>query len=142
MKVTLSFFGLISTVLILSSCSAMQKDCMSLVDDRNAYRNCLATQGDQASQYELGITAYEAKNYKTAINWLERAARPRAKQLPDYLDPVVKSRNEIAFEEDLVPEVSGHTGAQRLLVRIYELGIGVPVNVKQAKRYREMLNPQ
>lgn len=142
MKAYLRVLGFISAALFLSSCSTMQKDCMSLAGDRDAYRVCMATQGDQASQYELGVAAFEGQDYKTAINWFERAARQRAKRLPDYLDPVVKSRNEIAFEEDIKPEIPGHTGAQRILVRIYEQGIGVPVNLKQANRYREMLNPQ
>ena len=142
MKTYIRLFGIISVGLFLSSCSTMQKDCTSLSGDRDAYRDCMAVQGDQASQYELGIAAYEVEDYKTAIKWFERAARPRAYQLPDYLDPVEKSRNELTFEEDIAPEVPGHSGAQRMLVRIYEQGIGVPVNLKQANRYREMLNPQ
>ena len=106
-KVTIFVF----TLLLLSSCSTMQQDCRSLSGDRDAYRNCMADQGNQ-SQY------------------------------PAYLEGPAKSRSDIAYEEDMKPGLPGHNTALRMLVRIYEEGIGTPIDPKQAARYREMINPE
>lgn len=137
----MKYFLFKMAVLTLSSCTYMQTDCSTLVTDRHEYRNCMAAQGDPAFQYELGVEAFEAENYDTAINWLMRAAQPRSSTPPDYLDPQQSQRRDLTFEEDAVPMLPGHRGAQRLLVRIFEEGIGVPVNLKEAMRYREMINP-
>ena len=102
----------------------------------------MATQGNQTAQFELGMAAFEAEDYQLAIDWFERAARPRASQNPNYLDGPAKSRSDIAHEEDMVPGLAGHNTALRMLVRIYEEGIGVTVDPKQAARYREMINPE
>lgn len=125
----------------LSSCGYMQTDCRTLVGDRDEYRNCMAAQGDPAFQYELGVEAFEAENYEMAITWLKRAAQTRSSAEPNYLDPEQGQRRDLQFEEDAIPVLPGHRGAQRLLVRIYEDGIGVPVNLREAERYRAMINP-
>lgn len=127
--------------LFLSSCGYMQTDCRTLVSDRMEYRNCMAMQGDAAFQYELGVEALEAEQYDTAINWLKRAAQPRSSAEPNFIDPQQKQRRDLSFEEDAVPTLPGHRGAQRLLIRIYEEGIGVPVDMSEADRYRQMINP-
>ena len=137
-KVTIFVF----TLLLLSSCSTMQQDCRSLSGDRDAYRNCMADQGNQNAQFELGMAAFEGKDYDRAIDWFKRAARPRASQYPAYLEGPAKSRSDIAYEEDMKPGLPGHNTALRMLVRIYEEGIGAPIDPKQAARYREMINPE
>ncbi len=131
----------IGLLIALSSCGYMQTDCRTLVGDRTEYRNCMAAQGDAVFQYELGVEALEAENYDTAINWLKRAAQPRSPVEQDFLDPQQKQRRDLTFEEDAVPTLPGHRGALRLLIRIYEEGIGVPVDLTEADRYRQMINP-
>lgn len=137
-KITIFIFSL----LLLSSCSTMQQDCGVLAGDRDAYRNCMAEQGNQNAQFELGMAAFEGEDFDAAINWFKRAARPRASQNPAYLEGPAKSRRDIAYEEDIKPGLPGHNTALRMLVRIYEEGIGVSVDPKQADRYREMINPE
>lgn len=131
----------IISFLLLSSCGTMQTDCMTLVDDRDAYRYCMASQGNSPAQYELGVAAFEAEDFDTAISWLKRAARPKTSGMPSYIEPTVTDRRDIRSILENEPYAPGHTGALRLLVRIYTQGIGVPVDLKQAERYREMINP-
>jgi TPR repeat protein len=137
----MKYFLFIIVLFTLFSCNYMQTDCRTLVDNRDEYRNCMAAQGDAAFQYELGVEAFEDENYDTAIKWLKRAAQPRASAEPNYIGQEQKQRRDLTFEEDAIPKLPGHRGAQRLLVRIYEEGIGVPVNPGEADRYRAMINP-
>ena len=133
---------LVLSLVMLSSCSTMQQDCSSLIDDRDGYRNCMADQGNQNAQFELGMIAFEGQDYDKAIGWFKRAARPRADQIPNYLDSPAKSRSDITHDETMKSALPGHNTALRMLVRIYDEGIGVPVDLKQADRYREMLKPE
>lgn len=125
----------------LSSCGTMHTDCTSLVDDRDAYRNCTAQQGNQVSQYELGVAALEAKDYQVAIDWLKRAARQRSSELPLYVQPIGRKRYNPNFSE-AGPPMAGHRGAQRLLERIYREGTIVQKDLKEAERYRQMINQE
>jgi len=127
---------------ILSSCSTMQQDCRVLSTDRDAYRNCMAVQGNQTAQFQLGMAAFETQDYEKAIEWFKRAGRPRASQNPNYLNDLPKSRRDISFLEDMEMGFPGHNSSLRMLVRIYEEGIGVPADPKQAMRYKNMINPQ
>ncbi len=140
MKYIPALVSIIFAALFLTSCGAMQQDCTSLVDDRNAYRECMAAQGNQVAQYELGMAAFESGDYNTAINWFKRAAKPRATQDPLYLAPEPNRRRDLYFEEDQKPQLPGHRGAQRMLVRIYSEGIGVKPDEGEAERYRRMIN--
>lgn len=100
----------------------------------------MADQGNQNAQFELGMAAFEGQDYDRAIDWLKRAARPRADQIPNYLDSPAKSRSDITHDATMKSALPGHNTALRMLVRIYDEGIGVPIDKKQADRYREMLN--
>ncbi|MBT6037543.1 MAG: sel1 repeat family protein [Kordiimonadaceae bacterium] len=131
----------IISLFLLSSCGTMHTDCLTLSGDRDAYRMCTANQGNQSSQYELGVAAYDAEDYKTAIKWFRRAARPKTSGMPNYIEPTVTDRRDIRSILENDPPAPGHSGAIRLLVRIYSEGIGVPVDIKQAERYRKMINP-
>ncbi|HPF47295.1 MAG: sel1 repeat family protein [Alphaproteobacteria bacterium] len=126
----------------LASCGTMHTDCTTLINDRDAYRQCTANQGNAVSQFELGVAAFDREDYKTAISWLKRAAKPRLTKREAYIDQPTGSRRDLAYEEDKNMGTPGHQGAQRLLVRIYEEGIGVPVNHKEAERYRQMIQAQ
>ncbi len=101
----------------------------------------MAAQGDAAAQYELGVAAFGDENYDRAIHWLNRAAQPRRAGDLNFLEIEQKQRRDLSFEEDEIAMLPGHRGAQRLLVRIYEEGIGVPANPNTAQRYRDMINP-
>ena len=138
----LKISAILYSALFLSSCGTLHTDCTTLTGDRDAYRDCMATQGNQVAEFELGMAAYEGEDYDTAIKWFKRAARPRSSQGPMYLEDPARSRSERVFEEEIRPGLPGHNTAQRMLVKIYEEGIGVPVNVREAERYREMLSPQ
>lgn len=139
----IKFIAILILPILLSSCGTMSMDCQTLTGDRDAYRNCMAQQGDAFSQYELALAAYDAEDYPSAINWLKRAAAPkRAGDMPNYAASTESNRYKSLYTIEEVPMTQGHQGAQRLLVRIYEEGIGVPVNPKEAERYRDMINPQ
>ena len=83
----------------------------------------------------LGNTEFRNGNYDTAIKWFKRAARPRSSQGPMYLEDPARSRSERVFEEEIRPGLPGHNSAQRMLIKIYEEGIGVPVNLREAERH-------
>ena len=128
-------------VILLSSCGTMQMDCLTLSGDRDAYRHCMAIQGNSPAQYELGVAAFEAEDYHTAINWLKRAARSKTSGLPYYIEPTVTNRSDIRSILENEPNMPGHNGALWLLERIYREGIGVQIDLKAAERYRDLISP-
>ncbi|MDG1857584.1 MAG: hypothetical protein P8I94_00690 [Emcibacteraceae bacterium] len=129
------------TTMLLSSCGTMTTDCRTITGDKDAYRNCMAVQGDANSQYDMGMIAFEQKDYETAIAWFKRASRPKnVRNMPDYASPAGIDKYSPMYARKEFPMVPGHRGAQRMLVEIYENGIGVPVNEKSATLYRDMIN--
>lgn len=129
------------SLLSLQACGTMALDCSTLSSDRSSYRNCMAQQGDPNSQYELGVAAFEEKNYKEAISWLKRASKPRRESVvPLYADTVGYQKYQTLSLKREQPMISGHRGALRLLVTIYEQGLGVNVDIEEAEKYRQMIN--
>ncbi|MDG1438559.1 MAG: hypothetical protein P8P98_06230 [Emcibacteraceae bacterium] len=129
------------SALLLSSCGTIMTNCSTLTDDRNAYRNCMAVQGDIVSQYDMGMIAFEAKDYETAIHWFKRASKPKnGRNMPDYASPAGIDKYSPMYARKEFPMVPGHRGAQRMLVEIYEKGIGVTADEKTAAMYRDMIN--
>ncbi|MCC3860982.1 hypothetical protein [Pseudemcibacter aquimaris] len=134
-------------LMILNGCGTITQDCTSLSGDRDAYRNCIAIQGDQAAQYELGLAAFENREYATAISWFKRAADNKpvgsntnyAASQP-LTDPRTSPRYAPEFTKTEVKMLPGHRGAQRMLVDIYEKGLGVTADPEQAQKYRDMIN--
>lgn len=129
--------------LFLSNCGHYQTDCMTLLDDRNAYRLCTANQGSKTSQYELGFAAFETQDYPTALKWLKRAAMVRAPQ--NYADlgplddrPFGNQRLGSTIPRPNSPSLPGHVGAQSLLAHMYQQGIGVKVDLSRAKFYKDL----
>lgn len=141
MRVVSYIFVVGLLTLFTSSCGTMHTDCRNLIDDRDAYRLCAAQQGNQVSQYELGVAALEAKDYEVGIDWLKRAARQRSSELPLYVEPIGRERFTPNFSE-AGPPMAGHRGAQRLLAQIYEQGTIVSQNLEAAERYRQMINQE
>jgi len=131
----------ILSIIVLSSCTTMQQDCRVLSADRDAFRNCMAVQGNQTAQFQMGMAAFESQDYAKSIEWFKRAGRPRASQSPNYLNGPPKSRRDITFRDDMKMGLSGHKSSLRMLVRIYEEGIGVTADPKQVTRYKNMINP-
>ena len=119
----------------------MQQDCRVLSADRDAFRNCMAVQGNQTAQFQMGMAAFESQDYAKSIEWFKRAGRPRASQSPNYLNGPPKSRRDITFRDDMKMGLPGHKSSLRMLVRIYEDGIGVTADPKQVTRYKNMINP-
>ncbi len=123
---------------LLNGCAFGRTDCNSLTNDRAGYRLCNANQGSEISQYELGVAAYDAKDYKTALKWLKRAANPRQEQ--NYSDLFSNDNNKYP---KVIPENNlrirpGHSGAQSLLARMYKNGIGVEVDLERAQYYQQL----
>ena len=125
----------------LTGCGTMTMDCSTLSSDRGSYRNCMAQQGDPNSQFEMGMAAFEQQDYKNAISWFKRAAKPRRKNpLPLYADTIgYQKYNTVSLKREQ-PIISGHRGSLRLLVSIYEQGLGVKVDLEEADKYRQMIN--
>lgn len=125
----------------LQACGTMTVDCSTLSSDRNSYRNCMAKQGDPNSQYELGVAAFEDQDYMRAISWLKRASKPRRESaVPLYADTVGYQKYQTLSLKREQPMMSGHRGALRMLVTIYEQGLGVNVDLEEAEKYRQMIN--
>lgn len=129
------------STMLLSNCGTMTTNCSTITGDKDAYRNCMAVQGDINSQHDMGMIAFEAKDYETAIHWFKRASKPKnGRNMPDYASPAGIDKYSPMYARQNFPMVPGHRGAQRMLVEIYEKGIGVPVNEKAAAMYRDMIN--
>lgn len=119
----------------------MTIDCSTLSSDREAYRNCMAQQGDPNSQFELGVAAFDDEDYKSAIFWFKRASKPRrASAIPNYADTVGYQKYQTLSLNREQPMMSGHRGAIRMLVTIYEQGLGVNIDLDEAEKYRQMIN--
>jgi len=135
LKISITFVGII----MLSNCGMMHADCSTLRGDAAAYRECMANQGSQDFQYQLGLEAYENEDYDTAIKWLKRATVTRVDNLPYYAERERPRRGTVAAMNVRKPN-PGHRGAMRMLANMYEQGIGVDVDLKRAQRYRDMIN--
>lgn len=134
MLMALTFFS-------LQACGTMTVDCSTLSSDRVSYRNCMAQQGDPNSQYELGVAAFDEKDYKQAISWFIRASKPRRESaVPIYADTVGYQKYQTLSLKREQPMISGHRAAIRMLVSIYEQGLGVKVDLEEAEKYRQMIN--
>lgn len=140
MKILASFlFG--GFIFTLTGCGTMTLDCSTVSSDRDSYRNCMAQQGDPNSQYELGTVAFDEKDYTKAISWFKRASKPRRKSsLPLYADPNGYQKYQTLSLKRELPMIAGHRGALRMLVAIYEQGLGVDIDMEEAEKYRQMIN--
>ena len=138
MKYIFLKISLVIASLALQGCSIFIKDCTKLSGDRGAYRECTASQGNTKAQYELGVQAFEAKEYKNALKWLKLAATPNSGRMPIYMPPVGGQKYGTVMMMDSGQATQGHRAAQLLLAEIYEKGLGVDTDVQKANRYREM----
>ena len=100
----------------LSGCAYALQDCSKLVGTSD-YNLCLAENGDQEAQYQLGLAAYEAGNTDEAIKWLEKAAKRRDNRTPIFIPKGNSGDVRIEMRETGLSK-PGHTGAQRLLEEI------------------------
>jgi len=130
---------IVGFLLSLSNCAIMHADCSTVMDDAVEYRHCMANQGSQFHQYEIALDAIEQDDYSTAIRWLKRAAVPKYQSVPKYAEFKSPRRGTVAAMNTRKP-TPGHSGAIRLLVKIYTEGLGVNKNEKEAQRFRDMIN--
>lgn len=126
----------------LSGCSLLFQDCEKLVRGSGSqmsdeYRQCKAKQGHQQYQYELGLAAYTAKDYKGAIKWLKQAATPRSGRTAIYMPAVGSQKYGTVMMMDTGQAAAGHPGALMLLAEIYDKGLGVDKNPKLVEKYRK-----
>jgi len=125
-------------VFILPGCGIFIKDCAKLSGDDEAYQQCLASRGNQQAQYELGLVAYEGKDYKTSLKWLKLAASQHSGRTAVYTPPVGGQKYGTVMMMDSGPATAGHAGAQSLLADIYDRGLGVKADREKAQNYRDM----
>ncbi len=121
----------------LFGCAYSLTDCSTLTGTAE-YDECLASQGNKHKQYELGLAAYEAGDVDTAIKWLEMAAEPIESDNMVYMPPVGGQSYGTVMRLPEQKGMPGHIGAQKLLARIYDEGIGVEKNERKAAHYRNM----
>lgn len=124
--------------LTLPGCSLFVKDCSKLSGDAGSYQQCLASQGNNQAQYELGLEAYRQEDYKTALKWLKLAATPSSGRSAIYMPPVGGATYGTVMMMDTGQATAGYGKAQSLLAVMYDKGLGVDVDQKEANRYREM----
>lgn len=124
--------------LVLPGCSLLIPDCSKVSYDPEAYRKCIASQGNSQAQYELGLLAYGREDYKAALKWLRMAAAPSSGRTPIYMPPVGGQKYGTVMMMDTGKATAGHGKAQSLLAEIYDKGLGVEMDKKQADHYREM----
>lgn len=118
----------------VSGCAGLY-NCGRITDNPSAFQECQAKNGIPEAQYEMGRKAYEAGDIKTAIKWLSKAARDNHETIIGFRD----TDNEGGFivtSERTGNVTRGHYEARKLLVHIYEKGIGVEVDLKRADKYR------
>jgi len=117
-------------LMALPGCSLFIADCSKLVDDLAAYRKCTASQGDSQAQYELGLQAFEAKDYKMALKWLKLAATPNSGRSAVYMPPVGGATYGTVMMMDTGQATTGHKGAQALLKEMKAKGLGGNITVR------------
>lgn len=133
--------GVFLFITVLNGCGTISQDCSTLTGDRDAYVNCIALQGDAGAQYELGLAAYEEKDYNTAISWFKKAAERRLEgQDVNYASPITPQKYTSEYRKQVREMLPGHRGAQRMLADMYEQGLGVAPDPEQAQKYRDMIN--
>lgn len=125
-------------VLVMPGCSIFVKDCTKLSQDPAAYRQCQASQGNVTAQYELGLQAYETKDYKVALKWLKLASSSSSGRTPIYMPPVGGQQYGTVMMMDTGQATAGHAKAQILLAEMYEKGLGVKADPERAEEYRKM----
>lgn len=130
----------VSILLSFSACtiSDFQSNCADFQDDPSAMRLCKAENGDQQAQYELGKIAYDEKDIKTAIKWLELASQSRPSKIAIYVPPVNGKGTGRVMLNDTNYGSSGIRRAQLLLSYLYRYGIGVELDIKKAQKYQDM----
>ncbi|MBT5074719.1 MAG: sel1 repeat family protein [Kordiimonadaceae bacterium] len=118
----------------VSGCANSLQKCSALVGTVG-YNLCLAEHGNRKAQYEVGLSAYEAKDMEATIKWLEKAAKPNEGVKMVYM-PAVDGQSYGTIKS--LPR-NGHPGyreAQALLAHIYAEGIGVERDEIKASHYR------
>ena len=98
-------------MLFLSGCTAGFQDCYQYAGTEK-YTECLASNGDQEAQYQLGLAAYQARNMDTAIKWLKKASKINRERMTLYTNSDVAETLETGNYEP------GHKGAINLLEKI------------------------
>jgi TPR repeat protein len=95
-------------------------------------------QGDQESQFELGLEYYLKDNFEEAARWLRNAASrgyPSAQDMLGYMyykGLGVTQNPEEAFQWFQKAADQGHVDAQGMLGDVYYKGIGVTKNLEEA----------
>lgn len=116
----------------------LSEDCTALGTNTTEYKLCMANQGDPSAQYDIGLAAYQQEDYQTALKWFTKAAEPRRdnSNLLEVMDEQQARKTAIpAKKERIFP---GHNGARRLLIRMYEQGLGVEIDQEKADYYKNM----
>ncbi|MCP5382197.1 MAG: hypothetical protein H6912_07485 [Kordiimonadaceae bacterium] len=103
-------------LIALCGCTAGFQDCGQYAGT-DRYTECLASNGDQEAQYQLGLAAYQAGNTDTAISWLEKSAKPRDNRTPVFIPKGNSGDVRIEMRESGLSK-PGHIAAQELLDRI------------------------
>lgn len=128
---------LLLLLLSVGGCSVFYRDCSKLTGEVVTLQ-CLASQGSEQAQYELGRVAYQAEDYKTALKWLKLAAAVKPARTAIYVPPVGGQTYGSVMMMDTATGSNGHPGAQSLLALMYDKGLGVEIDHKTASRYRKM----
>ncbi|MEZ5757151.1 MAG: hypothetical protein R3D86_02900 [Emcibacteraceae bacterium] len=109
-------------LLALCGCAAGFQDCGQYAGQEiysEKYTECLAANGDQEAQYQLGLAAYEAGDTDTAISWLKKSAKPRDNRTPVFIPKGNSGDVRIEMRETGLSK-PGYIEAERLLEKINE----------------------
>ena len=130
---SIEFLVVCFVVAPIFGCAYTLTDCNKLTGTEE-YSECLASNGVQDAQFEMGLKEFSDGNTEEAIEWLRRASKKRYETSPVFKssgsdgDFTVMSERTGAYS-------LGHKEAQLLLVEIYERGLGVEVNQKAVDYY-------
>lgn len=107
----------------ITSCTSLGFQCDTLPVGSIEQQNCLAIGGDKDAQYQLGLEAYNVGDRKTALRWLEMAAKPIPSKIPIYSPPVGNGKvGTVMMLNNGIGE-AGHPKAQSLIDKINETGL-------------------
>ena len=105
---------------IVAGCTSIGFRCGSLPVGSIEQRECLAIGGDKGAQYRLGLDAHNEGDNRTALRWLEMAAKPISSTTPIYVPAVGNQNYGTVMMVNNGMGSAGHFQARELIEKIRE----------------------
>ena len=132
------FYRIVLLSLLASGCATTPKNCGIFERATSEYRLCRADQDSKEYQFRVGMEKYVLGDYRSARQWLVRAASANTKSTKTnmMLDQGAGLADNLSHDRREVIE-EGVEAAAYMLSIMYQDGIGVRTNEGRAARYQK-----